>query len=277
VQVRDDGALVLGLLGWSLGGMALRMALTALGIWYYSRELDRLIVAPVLEFGGLTRSVRDEGSLSSRLPPASVKELDALATDFNALLAAVQEHQTELLCHQADLRTHNENLFFQTSHDGLAGSYSRACFEDRLEKSVQRARQRGTRLGVLFVDADRFKQVNDEHGHDAGDRVLCELAERLQAGVRESDVVARLGSDEFVILIEPLRAADDMQRVQSQLLRSVEQGRVRLDTGEELALRINIGGAIYPEDSGPEDDVKELLRVADAAMYSNKQARRSLH
>ncbi|WIT10809.1 diguanylate cyclase [Paucibacter sediminis] len=271
VEVEGDGTVFLSLLGWCMAGVALGMLLTALGIRLVSRRLEHSIVAPLRALSAHTRAVREQRAYARRLPPAAVSEIDALSADFNALLAEVQAHEAELLRHQEALRTDNDSLSFQAQHDALTGACSRAYFEECLADAVTRAGQRGGRVGLLFIDADKFKRVNDEHGHEIGDRLLCVLAERLRAGVRESDLVGRLGGDEFVVLIDPLRHAEDAQRVAEQVQQSVRQGRVQLASGEELRPGISVGVAIYPDDGA---DADALLRYADVEMYRHKLRQR---
>jgi diguanylate cyclase (GGDEF)-like protein len=152
-------------------------------------------------------------------------------------------------------------------HDHLTGLPNRARFQEHLEIALARAGRDGSCVAVLFIDLDGFKQVNDDHGHGAGDSLLRAVGDRLSMISREGDVVARLGGDEFLMLV-CLPAADQVQldalcnRVYQQLLTPV------CVDGADLEVSGSIGLALFPRDAGSGDD---LIRVADVAMYSVKQ------
>jgi diguanylate cyclase len=152
--------------------------------------------------------------------------------------------------------------------DALTGLLNRRGLQQaalpRLENSHPDAMQ-----ALYLIDLDRFKPINDQHGHDAGDAVLCELARRLTASVRQVDLVARLGGDEFVVLAGPLRHDGDAQAVALKLLETVNRP-IEVD-GRLLSLGMTIGYALAPMDSR---HLPELLKRADAAMYAGKAAGR---
>ncbi len=149
--------------------------------------------------------------------------------------------------------------------DTLTGLPNRMLLRDRLEQALARARRRGTLVGVMFIDLDRFKRVNDTLGHDVGDRLLCEVAERLRHAVRAEDVVARLGGDEFVVVVT------DLENV-GQIVHLVERVQdIVADphpiSGHELFVSCSIGISFYPGDG---TDASTLIRKADTAMYHAK-------
>jgi len=150
---------------------------------------------------------------------------------------------------------------------------NRAHFEHSLAAALERARAQAGRFALLFIDADGFKQVNDVHGHEAGDRVWVALAQRLRAAVREQDEVARLGGDEFVLLIDGLRQSRDAGRVVQQIEAAVALP-VALSDGAgaaQIVPRVSIGVALYPDHG---ENAEALLRAADGAMYMHKRRRR---
>lgn len=150
-------------------------------------------------------------------------------------------------------------------HDPLTGLLNRRLLLERLERAVARARRTGGTLGLLFIDLDRFKTVNDALGHGAGDGLLAEIARRLRARIRTTDTAARLGGDEFVVLLEPLRSATDAGRVAREIVAAIAHP-IALD-GRELVVSASVGIATFPADAeGP----VELLSRADAAMYRAK-------
>ena len=129
------------------------------------------------------------------------------------------------------------------------------------------ARRDNSQLALLFIDLDRFKPINDSLGHAAGDRVLKSVAERIRHNIRESDTAARIGGDEFVVLLRSLQSLDDATHVAQKIGEAIEQP-VELD-GHSLTVTASIGVAVYPEDG---IDAAALSRHADAAMYRAKDA-----
>jgi diguanylate cyclase (GGDEF)-like protein len=155
------------------------------------------------------------------------------------------------------------------AHDFLTGLPNRAALLSRLDEAVALARQHGKRVGVLFIDVDHFKEVNDALGHEIGDLVLQAVAARLVAGVRGADLVSRLGGDEFVVLLGELKAADDIDQVANKLLAVLAQPLSI--AGHRLVVGASIGSAVFPDDGA---DVAILLKNADSAMYQAKRAGR---
>jgi len=164
-------------------------------------------------------------------------------------------------------RKHQERkLAYLAHHDPLTQLANRTAFSERLEACVQAGRAGGARSAVMFLDLDGFKQVNDTHGHEAGDTVLCEIARRIQASVREEDLVARLGGDEFGVLLAEVSDAAIAGRVAQRIL-DITRMPVLLRDELEVCVRTSVGIALYP-DSGQTADA--LLRAADRAMYAAK-------
>jgi diguanylate cyclase (GGDEF)-like protein/PAS domain S-box-containing protein len=151
-------------------------------------------------------------------------------------------------------------------HDVLTGLPNRLLFNDRLNVAVAQAHRLQQRLGILFLDLDRFKVINDSLGHSLGDRLLQAVAERLEAGVREGDTVARLGGDEFILLLPGIARADDIARVAEKILDSLRLP-FRLE-GRDLFVTASIGLSLYPEDGL---DGETLVKNADIAMYRAKE------
>ena len=155
--------------------------------------------------------------------------------------------------------------YFKT-RDPLTGLPARTLLHDRLARAIADSGRAGTVVAVLFVDLDRFKAVNDAHGHDRGDRVLKEAATRLQRCVRESDTVARISSDEFVVVLGALRRPDEASMVARNVLSAMEQP---FDLGgEPVYCTASIGIAIHPGDGA---SAETLIRNADIAMYRAKK------
>ena len=151
-------------------------------------------------------------------------------------------------------------------HDDLTGLPNRALLGRLLERSVSLARRYGRTLAVLFLDLDRFKEINDSLGHEAGDQLLREVAERLESTLRESDTVARMGGDEFVVVLPELDAAEEAATVARKILRAMREPVDLL--GQQFRVTASIGVSVYPRDG---DDVETLMKHADIAMYEAKE------
>ena len=141
---------------------------------------------------------------------------------------------------------------------------------DRLTREFFEARRYDKRFALLFIDLDKFKPVNDQYGHAAGDLLLCEVARRLADNVRDSDTVSRQGGDEFIILVPELPESEQVVQLGMKLLRIL--GETYLIDGHELNITPSIGIAVYPDDG---EDIDTLLKNADTAMYRAKNAGRN--
>ncbi len=157
---------------------------------------------------------------------------------------------------------------FMAMHDELTRLPNRRLFHDRLDTAFARAQRQQSQLAVLFIDLNRFKQVNDQHGHACGDRLLQETARRIKGCLRESDTLARLGGDEFVVLIENILLPDDAALVADKIHLAL-QAPVDVGAGLLLPITVSVGLALYPEHGA---DTKALLAHADQAMYAAKAA-----
>ena len=187
------------------------------------------------------------------LPVVRPDELGRLTAAFNRLLATLDDQR--------------DALRQQAHHDSLTGLPNRRLLTDRLAQSLARARRHGNRVAVLFLDLDGFKRVNDSIGHDAGDAVLRQVAQRLSAVVRETDTVARLGGDEFVLLAADFES-DSAASAAALAQKCVESiGRPLQVLGTTHTLGVSIGIALSGEHETPES----LLAAADRAMYVVKQ------
>ena len=155
------------------------------------------------------------------------------------------------------------------TQDTLTGLPNRMLFMDRLEQSLIRAKRHETLVGVMFIDLDNFKRINDTLGHASGDLLICEVASRLQAVTRAEDIVARLGGDEFVVAIEAAKVNQILQVVEKALAMVSEPYRL---AGREIFSSCSIGVSVYPTDG---TDAISLLKNADTAMYAAKGSGRN--
>lgn len=169
--------------------------------------------------------------------------------------------QTQLI----ELEHSRAALREEATHDPLTGLANRRLFYDRLQQAIRHARRYGGRIGLLYVDLDRFKAINDQHGHHIGDMVLSEVARQLLACIRESDTVARLGGDEFVVLLEGVQGRADCIAAALKIEQALAGNMLFASLG--LDVEASIGQSVFPEDGDNED---ALIRAADAAMYRVK-------
>ncbi len=153
------------------------------------------------------------------------------------------------------------------THDRLTGLYNRTLFDDHLMVELARARRNGTMLAVVFIDLDRFKPVNDTIGHDLGDQLLASVGSRLRSTLRQCDTAARIGGNEFALILPDIRELSQAARVAQTLLDSL-QDPIRLE-GDVCTVTASIGVAVYPVHG---HDAKTLMVCADVAMYASKSA-----
>ena len=176
------------------------------------------------------------------------------------------EHYIAIFSDITERKQKEELIAFQAFHDALTGLPNRTLFRDRLEQTLALARRHKYRTpAIMFLDLDRFKQINDTLGHDAGDSLLKEVAARLRRCVRETDTVARMGGDEFTVLLPEVTNVDDARAVAEKIIESMRQPTVL--AGQEVSITTSIGVSIFPRDGRDPDT---LMKHADTAMYHVK-------
>lgn len=187
----------------------------------------------------------------------------------------LEQHQSHqlfgVLLDITDSKQAQETILFQASHDSLTGLINRVLLFDRLGQEIRRCQRNNGHFAVLFIDLDYFKVINDCYGHEAGDRVLVQVAKRLGAALRKSDTVGRFGGDEFIAIIPGIERAEQVVPLAKKILRKLEAPI--LFGKDELFISASIGVAFYPTDASLPQD---LIRKADNDMYLVKEQRRSL-
>ena len=247
-----------------LSGLAGILVCTSLSAWvalHLARRLLRGITGPLQSLAAVAHAARSERDFDRRVPPARIAELDSLGSDFNALLS-------EMEAWHSHLQSENETLAHQASHDSLTGLPNRAFFEGRLIRALRSAAKVNERVAVLFLDSDRFKDINDNFGHAAGDAVLVAVADRVRAQLRDDDLVARLGGDEFAVLLAPLHKAEDAQRIADKIIASMDTP-IDVPGNTQVLTSLSIGIALYPDHGATPGT---LLNAADVAMYQAKRS-----
>ena len=187
----------------------------------------------------------------------SIKNEKNEITNFVGIFQSI-EHQKQI----------ESQLKKMAHYDTLTNLPNRTLFYDRLDKSIQRAHRDETLMGIIFLDLDDFKVINDTIGHSAGDTVLKVVAKRLINTVRDSDTVARLGGDEFVIILEKISQLSDISYIADKIISEIK-APIQVKDNKECSIGISLGISIYPKHT---TDKKELLEFADSAMYKAKDS-----
>ena len=178
-----------------------------------------------------------------------------------------------LLSDVTEKKASEERIWRQANFDTLTGLPNRRMFHERLRQEMKKSDRAKLPMAILFVDLDRFKEVNDTMGHDKGDLLLKQVAERLTASMRGTDVVARLGGDEFIALLGELRNPADVTRTAKEILKQMSTPFDLDGDGAHIAeISSSIGIALYPQDG---KDVETLMKNADQAMYGAKESGRN--
>ena len=197
-------------------------------------------------------------------------QLAELAMREHAETVQVSARNEELETEKRRLSDTNEQLAARATRDGLTGLYNREYFMEAGRQMVSRAARAGERFGVIFMDIDRFKKVNDSYGHQFGDEVLAAVAKIMQKGMRRSDVVARYGGEEIIVLAEKI-ALDELEMITDRLREEIELADF-VTNGQRVPVTASFGVCIAEASFDPVDDtLDEIITLADQAMYSSKQ------
>lgn len=250
---------------------------SALEYQHLLENLDCLAIAEPNAMPGYLESLRRQGVRTSLLLPLLLKE------EVTALIAL--GYRAELALTAEDIRlardfgnrvavalsnaSWEEQLFHMAHYDALTGLPNRMLMQDRLQQALARAKRKDTFIAVLFVDLDRFKQVNDSLGHLAGDSLLRQVAQRLKSDLRNEDTIARLGGDEFVVIIAPAEDGRESLPIATKVAKKImDDLALPFAVGDrQIYTSASVGIACYPDDG---QTVNELLKNADSAMYHAK-------
>lgn len=153
--------------------------------------------------------------------------------------------------------------------DALTGAYNRLYFEQYLTNCIQTAKKFNYSIALFFIDLDGFKNLNDTYGHDAGDHILRTIVTNLQSTIREGDLIARIGGDEFVVIMSPFNSTDEVHLLGNRIQNAISQPTTY--SGINLSVQSSIGVSIYPDN---ETDMDRLIKAADEAMYHAKKSKK---
>jgi diguanylate cyclase (GGDEF)-like protein len=224
--------------------------------------LARAFTRPINQMSAVVQRFANGNSVGG-LPVDRSDEIGVLARNFQYMHDQIKSQMDELRQRRKDL----EHL---ARHDALTGLPNRILFEEHMEHALLSCHRDISQLALLFVDIDRFKPINDMLGHAIGDRLLAEIADRIRMAVRGSDIPARIGGDEFVVLLPTIQQRDDASTVAEKIRVSIMRP-FQIDN-HLLSVSASIGIAIFPEDG---TELLELSIRADKAMYVAKEQGRN--
>jgi len=217
--------------------------------------LRSMIVTPLRHLDTTVGVLKVFAPTPSAFPDADVRTLELMSE----LIAAAMFHAA---------RYETSQLYLQATHDALTGLPNRALFYDRLRQAIHLALRSSQRLGIFNIDMDGLKPINDRYGHRAGDAAIRTAAERMYASARRSDTVARVGGDEFGMILPGLHSREDAEAHRQRLMQKV--GAPFEFEGNALELGVSVGIAILPDDG---TEMTQLMDRADEAMYAVKRTR----
>ena len=193
--------------------------------------------------------------------------------DDNKNCIGIIESARDITMHleaQDELKKQKNILDHQAHHDALTGLPNRVFFQNQLELSIKKAKQKNSKVALLFIDLDHFKEINDSLGHAIGDEVLKEVTFRLLRTIRDNDTVSRLGGDEFTVILENLTEIQDASTIANKILNVLTKS-IKIDE-HTLYVSSSIGISVYPDDG---ESMQNLLKYADSAMYKAKDEGRN--
>jgi diguanylate cyclase (GGDEF)-like protein/PAS domain S-box-containing protein len=220
------------------------------------------------------REASEEFRASGRITPYETEYLSRNGSRFWGLFGAAkldgQPDEIAFIVDITERKRLEEEITHMAHHDVLTGLPNRRLFMELIRFEIAEARRNRTKTGLLFLDLDRFKEVNDTLGHEAGDKLLKTVAERLRAAIRDSDAVARIGGDEFSILIAGITRPDDITEIAQKILDAFQEKCII--AGHEFTITASMGISVYPDDS---DTIESLFQYADIALYHAKNRGRN--
>ncbi|HEO98685.1 MAG TPA: EAL domain-containing protein [Epsilonproteobacteria bacterium] len=237
--------------------LTILVLVTLLVLLALHRFVSRRLTRPLNQVMGQIEKIERRDYTPSQ-PVQSGNELEMISDSINQLAQTISKREKELKASQKDLE-------FLSLYDALTNLPNRRFFMSRLEYAVKKAQREGTKLAIMFLDVDQFKQVNDTLGHNVGDQLLQAIATQLTHVIRSVDTLARIGGDEFIVMIENVRELSMLEATAQKILDLFNEPFVWDD--HRLNTSVSIGISVYPEDG---EDRITLIKHADMAMYHSK-------
>lgn len=238
----------------------------------YGMHIGKYLFKDRLTFNALLPKFDTEHTWRGTIKKSSLSEEKILSVTITAIY-----HRNRLVSYVANLHDitqityHVDALTHRAQHDPLTGAINRATMNDRLTHAINRSKRNEQQIALFFIDLNDFKLVNDRHGHEAGDRLLKDVAKNILACLRNSDTVCRYGGDEFIILIEDVKSEEHLQTIHYAINAAINEP-IRLDSNIVLRPHASIGVALYPDHAA---DAQSLIKAADTAMYLVKKEKKT--
>ncbi len=238
---------------------------------FLTHQFQKIITKPIEKLAELVSQVSKDKDYSMRLHIQSHDEIGVLVRAFNGMLKTVEEHKAKLQNQTNDLeqlvRVRSEQLHKLAYYDSLTGLPNRSLLFQEIEKEISRCNRTNLSFALMFLDLDRFKMINDSLGHAVGDELLQEAARRLLDSVRKEDVVARIGGDEFVVMLVNIKSRVKVSSIAENIMMAFSYPFKLVLNSTSLHVSVSIGVSVYPEHG---HDVADLMRNADTSMYQTK-------
>ncbi len=260
-DLRTVYANLLSYIGMLLLLLGASLALASLAL----NRMQRQITRPLRQLSRVAIHVSEQGDFSVRAPVPGSSDVSQLAQTFNNILERIQRREIELTAEIVERQRMQEQLDFLAWYDNVTGLHNRHFFNQRLEQAVSYACQHQSRMALIFIDLDNFKNFNDTLGHATGDEVLRIVAQRVSHTVRREDVLARVGGDEFAIIVQAIPDVGVAEQVARKFLDALADPV--FINGHEVFIGASIGISVCPDDA---TDVQDLHKYADSAMYFAK-------
>ena len=239
------------------------IALSLLLIISLNIAIRFFILKPISNIINVISDQDEDGTPKKTIPSDGSVEISLLAKTINKMVDAIRHSRVELIRQQ-------ETLNYQANHDYLTGLPNRILLNDRLTQAIKKARKSKSQVGLLMIDLDHFKEINDSLGHEFGDKILKVVTQYLKNTISKSDTLARLGGDEFSIIVEDINTIDDVSTIAQKIL-DILSKPFHIGSNK-LYISSSIGISIFPDDGITTQD---LIKYADAAMYKAKEEGRN--
>tara|TARA_R110001599_G_scaffold15550_5_gene64924 strand:+ start:307 stop:2415 length:2109 start_codon:yes stop_codon:yes gene_type:complete len=238
--------------------------------YFLNWRMQRRLQFPVKRLINLVDYVAKEGRYHQRIFNRREDEIGRLVNGVNSMLDTIEEHQFKLSEHSGHLESlvqlRTEQLYHRANFDALTQLPNRHLLTENIANAIERSKHSGSHLALMFLDLDRFKVINDSLGHFMGDKLLIEVAKKLQQKLNSNEVVGRWGGDEFVILVEDAQSVSTINALAKDIIATLSLPLTV--AGHQLHISTSIGIACFPLDG---DDASSLLKHADTSMYKAKE------